>query len=812
MGIKIGKLSYSKEAILPSGFRETLGNTRRCNLLIDSCTIQYSDDFRTACFQLLDGGLLCVLASQLEEFFEGLFWHVIRYQPSPCSSDQINLTPWFLIESPRLISPKWANPPRTATNGWTRLFFDYDVELPMTDENGLTMDTFDRQQFDAAVDSIARSLSRCVLNFFRVDALTDAETSLVIIRDSTVIQRKQIDDTPHIKVGVHFVFPNLVFQVGSAEIWTAYVLLFEHGILKSFGHSGPQYMNLSGKCPIFAHSIHFDTAVITKTDAKLRGTGMYKCETCPGDGGGDKHSPRCICSGSRRVLAKGKGWYRPTRKLYIDGGAAHIEKMRMADQALEACSLDDLRRIYTEEYRASCITPKYHPVGDGDDASWAPAHTAVLKPNVALLAFPSRKKNLFEHNKDQENLGGARKRKPLRSNQVFSKRQSKTFTALQETRGSVRALEDAAADFEISLKSYLMDDPGAVPAGAPARFVNIRVRPFALIAGGEKRITLVSPSFHFKDAQTLSLHVAYGLIKDRTLRGIRISEGNDQPMLPQVAARVNALIASFFDKYCVDPVNLSFRTYCRVCPQKVLNALSASSAPAALSAPSASETSPASPSPEALSVRHKFLRLYTAAQRTAYKQMTVSEPDYEGAPPLHDYLTKTHEILGGLLSKETTQTYLGRHEAIIRKMASDALRLESFQHGSNTVRVKVVPITRRRTPDLSEWVAGPSQPSAAGSADDLPLVEMEGVDLVFECWSEKCKSCWARRASQSLFRVPIADEKMAKDLFFCNSVSGSKPAGGARLEALDPSTVLKIGPRELWRLVKQDLVEISKKK
>lgn len=802
MGVKIGKLSYSREAILPSGFRETLGNTRNCNLLIDSCTIQYSDDHRTACFQLLDGGLLCVLASQLEEFFERLFWHVVRYQPSPFSSDQINLTPWFLIESPRLISAKWANPPPAATKGFTRLFFDYDVELPMTDENGLTMDTFDRQQFDAAIDSIARSLSRCVVAFFRVDGLTDAETSQVIIRDSTVIQRKQIDDTPHIKVGVHFVFPNIVFQVGSAEIWTAYVHLFE-GILKSFGTSGPEYMNL-GDCPIFAHSIQFDTAVITKTDAKLRGTGMYKCEPCSVDGG-EKHSVRCICSGSRRVLAKGKGWYRPTRKLYIDGGVAHIEKMRMADQALEACSLDELRRIYTEEYRPSCITPIYHP-GDGDDPSWEPAHTALLKaPDVALLAFPGRKKILFEHKEqEQEDLGGSRKRKPLRSNNLFSKRQSKTFTALQETREVVRALEDVAAAFEISLKSYLMDDPGAAPGAPPARFVNIRVRPFALIAGGERRITLVSPSFHFKDAQTLSLHVAYGLIKDRTLRGIRISEGEDQPMLPQVATRVNALIASFFDKYCVDPVNLSFRTYCRVCPQKVMNALSGSSDS---SAASASEPSPASP--DALLVRHKFLRLYTAAQRTAYKQMTVSKPGFEGAPapPLHDFVTKTHHILQGLLSKQESKNYLGEHQAKVGKMASDALRFESFQHGSNTVRVKVVPKTRRRTPELGEWVADPSKQNAADNGD-LPLMEIEGVVLVFECWSEKCKRCWARRASQSLFSVSIADDKLAKDLFFSNSVT--KPGGGARLEKLDPSGVLKLRPKELWKLVRQDLVEISR--
>lgn len=795
--LKIGKLSYAREAILPSGFRAAIGNTHACFDLIDSCTIQYSDDPRTACFQLLDGGLLCVLASQLERFFEALFWHVIRYSPDPLSGD-VNLTPWFLIESPRLISSKWVNPPAEATKGWTRLFFDYDVELPMTAENGLTMGTFDREQFDKTIDKLAKSLSASAAGLFKVDGLSDVEASLVIVRDSTCLQKKLINDTEHIKVGVHFVFPHVVFQVGSAELWTSYVRMFEQGILSVYGTSGPVYMVVVEGHPIYANSIQFDTAVITRSDAKLRGTGMYKCETCKGEGA-DRHSSRCLCSGSRRVLAKSKGWYRPTRKVFMQDGVSCIEKMKMGHQALESCMLDELRMIYFEEYRPSCITPQYRPISSEPGAAWEPVHkTSFRSSALQILPFPTSKKALFV---DPEHA--TRKRKPLRSNQVFSKRQGQSFAAHERTKGSLRVLEQAAASFELSFKSYLIEAGSASRVGAPSRFLKIRVRPFAVSPGGEKRLTLVNPSFHFKDAATLSLHVAHGLLKDRSLRGIKISQDLEQAMHPLVSRRVMALLNHFFNRYTVEPVYMSFRTYCRLCPSKALNALSGGGSPPGAPAPAPTSAPPASPA--ALLVRHKFMSLYTTAQRTAYKEMTGAGTD--GAPPLLDFIERTRQVFKGLLLKPESKRYLGGDEAKVAQMGNDALSVDSFQHASNTVRVKLAPRVRLRTPDLAEWVAAPAMQQ--GAADDPPLTELEGVDLVFECWSDKCKSCWGRRACDSLHKIPFSDVKLAKDIFF----DGARKGGGrlgARLESLDPSTLLKIGPRELWKLVREALVQISR--
>ena len=259
------------------------------------------------------------------------------------------------------------------------------------------------------------------------------------------------------------------------------------------------------------------------------------------------------------------------------------------------------------------------------------------------------------------------------------------------------------------------------------------------------------------------------------------------------------LVNQFFNRYCVEPVNMSFRTYCRLCPSKALNALLGGGKPGAPASKSAPPLSPA-----ALLVRHKFMSLYTTAQRAAYKEMTAAGAG--GAPPLLDFIERTRQVFKSLLLKPESRRFLGGDEAKVAQMGNDALSVDSFQHGSNTVRVKLAPRARLRTPDLSEWVADPAMP---GAADDPPLTEIEGVDLVFECWSDKCKSCWGRRASDGLYKIPFSDVKLAKDLFFEGPAKGGARLG-ARLESLDPSTLLKIGPRELWKLVRETLVQISR--
>lgn len=783
--MKIGKLSYTKELAIPSGFRAAIGNSFECRKFIDECIVVPRSD-RTANFQLLDGGLLCVAASETERFFEMLFWHVVRYSPDPDSSE-VNLTPWFLIETPRLLNKKWVDPPSTVARGFTRLFFDYDVELPMTEQNGLSFETFDRGFFDAAIDKVATSLSTCAKQLFRNEG--GGDVSLLIIRDSTRLQLKTISGQPHIKIGVHFVFPDVVLKVGSGALWTAYYNLFRQAVLKVFGTSGPVYQQVKEGVPVFANSVEFDTAVITRSDVKLRSIYMYKVEACPG-GGNDseklaRHMPMCACSGTKKIIAKNKGVYRPTRKVFVGReGNVVVEKMEMADASLENATINDLKRIYEKEYRPACITPPYIQSGEGQCDHWMPMYTTKLK-TTTIIEFPGGKKLLYEESKETFQ----KKRKTLRSNTVFTKKQM-YFNERAETKSSVRTLEMAASEFKIRWRSYRLEKNILCK---PTHYKELCVAPYRIETGGQMKLALVSPTFHFKDTQSFVNHIAAGLMKDKTLKGVTIGPETDM-INPLVTSKMLLLVNHFFFQYNVEPNYITFRTYCRLCPNKILRGLRIEEPPDTTS--SAMNTESSSSNKEA---RHKFMILVSTAQRAAAAVLTASG----STPTLDAFLQSTESQFKSLLAKRGTIKFLATDADAVRRMGKGYFAASTWEHNSNTVRVKVSPRLQVRVPAPNEWVV---RDNSNGEPDDAcqSLLNLTGIHMSFECWSDNCKSCWRPRGSESAFRIDFDENKLAEDLFF----NHDECRGKGKFEPLAPSSILKITPHDLWRLVRAEVIKM----
>ena len=149
----------------------------------------------------------------------------------------------------------------------TRLFINYDVELEITDQNNLSIESFDPR-------FLTRPSTRCLslaktskeLSGTAATATTTTTTTMNMTTRSLSFETvlplgKTAGDQQFLGGGPPRV-PQSHFPRWISRAWTAYVMLYQKAVFRIFGINGPMFQQGS----VYARETEFDLAVVTRSD------------------------------------------------------------------------------------------------------------------------------------------------------------------------------------------------------------------------------------------------------------------------------------------------------------------------------------------------------------------------------------------------------------------------------------------------------------------------------------------------------------------------------------------------------------------
>ena len=763
-------------------------------------------------YQLLDGGKLAIPPNDIEKFFSILFYYNARWSPSPLPS-KVNLTPWFVIETPRAASSGNDDDDGGDNDeiAKTRLFIDYDVELEITDQNNLSIETFDREFFDQAIDKVCLSLAKTSKELFRNSGdgydNYDNDDTIVVIRDSTSVRKKQRGTQQFLKVGVHLVFPNLIFRVGSPELWTAYVMLYQKAVFRIFGINGPMFQ----KGSVYARETEFDLAVVTRSDVKLRMPYNYKKRPCC-------YQRSCgVCRGRGGVTDGEAGFYRPTRRVCFDESDGFmVRDMKSRYQALEDVSSHTELNDYYNEFRLAMITPPYFRVGDS--GRWR-THglTTLLVDQSMIVSFPTCKSERFLRDSNTTGPDGRcvkKRKRTLRSNETYQRLQRQEYDT--ENRDVILELEKLIMTnvfMTITTDEKLLAGLTNRRIADAAGQTTIRLHPF-LARDNTPLLRLCQPTYFFKDTESYVRTVTNYLLQSKKFRDCSLPSSMHKPPSELLMKKIFSCYKDNVEKM----TRLCFRSFTKKCPfkyKRVINSLFNEELPKYDPADARTETK------KSITPLTPFIQIAIVSAAKKLNRKNKRGGNNKNIS-IQLFIDESRNAFKELAKKKKKNGDVAVNAGAVLE---EEKLYNNLRHRSNTLKCEVKPLLEMRAVRPQEWVVVDEE----AQKKQQPILKIVGATITVSCWStgctvESCAYCPNPISSPSppqirkkadvgdVFNVTFDDAATVDALFNNHSSSPSNATSRRRSPAssasIQPSEALRVGPAKFYALLHADLKEV----